>query len=197
MKNNILTSSKVILLSSLLVGGLAISSTFANEDETSKYERKSLERAEWANKTQEERKQIRLEKQAEKELIKEAILNGDYSKFVELTKDKPISKKVTEENFAEFQEKVKLREEKRGNREEEKELVKEAVKNGDYAKFVELTKDKPIAEKITEENFPKLQELFEAKEKVRALSEELGLEKIKKGKKGGKKNRKNEYNRNN
>lgn len=154
----------------------------------------------------------RAEHKARREAVKAALEANDYEAFKVAVGDGKLSEYVTADNFNRF---VALYEAfKNGDREtaeairaelnlperkhhkkkhnkvspEVRSQIKEAIKNGDYAAFQEATKDNPkIQEKITAENFAKLQELHQAiesgdTEKVRELKSEL---KIKPGKKRG------------
>ena len=63
---------------------------------------------------------------------------------------------------------------------ENHEQIEEALTNGDYNTFKELTKDAPFADKLTEEVFSKLQEAHVLRqagkhEEARAIMESLGI----------------------
>jgi len=111
------------------------------------------------------------------EEAKEALEAGDYEAFVEAFDGKAI----TEEQFEKMVEKHAEMSEKRAEMEEIKEEIEAALEAGDYDAWVEaINQIEPtpkIAEKITEENFDTFVELYEAKQRVKELSEELGLEK--------------------
>ena len=69
---------------------------------------------------------------------------------------------------------------KHGRHHQDREAVKEAIENNDYEAFLEVTKDHPFAEDITEEKFTVLVEIHELREAgdfeaARALAEEAGL----------------------
>lgn len=115
-----------------------------------------------------------------------AIETGDYNIWREAVGDRPITEKITEENFSKFVEMHNLIEE--GNFEEARaigeelgvkgpkgkdmrgdcigkgnfmknhEAAREAMDAGDYMAWLEAVEGSPIAEKISEENFSKLVE---------------------------------------
>ena len=143
--------------------------------------------------------------------VKAAVEAGDYATFASLVVDTPLAKNVTEENFDKFVEAHTLmqagdfegakaiREElgfktkprgqfKHERNAENKEIVFEAIETGDYSAWKEAVGDRPIAEKITEENFSQLAEMHNLiqngdKEGAKAIAEELDIHK-KKGKFG-------------
>lgn len=105
--------------------------------------------------------------------ILDAIETGDYDAFVaahdEL--DKSPNRMLTEERFNEIVE-----------RHNQQFLVDEAIEAGDYGAWLEAVSELPhgadMAELITEDDFSKLIELHEAKETVRELSSELGIDEL-------------------
>jgi len=144
------------------------------------------------------------------QVIREAMDEGNYAKWQELTKDHPMAQKIdTIEKFNKLKEgheamksgdtekakqigeelglpeKGARADHKRGLKEGQAE-VKAAVEAGDYQKFQEATQDKKIAEFIdTEEKFNRMVEAHEAMksgdhDKAKGIKEELGFP----GKKG-------------
>ncbi len=99
------------------------------------------------------------------EAAKEALENNDYTAFVEA-----ISKEITEERFEQMVERF-----------ENRQAVQQALEAGDYDAWVKAIESRPkITDVITEENFPKLVEMHEARqqgdfETAKATAEELGL----------------------
>ena len=59
---------------------------------------------------------------------------------------------------------------------EKREAVEQALEANDFTAFQEAAQNTPLADRITQENFTKFQELHSLKEQVRILEEELGLE---------------------
>lgn len=138
-----------------------------------------------------------------------ALAEGNFQAWKELVGERPIAEKITEENFDAFVELHEAVEENdtekvqalrnelglpergkgmrgmgghalgRGNS-ENREAIEAAMEHGDYDAWKALVADKPIAGKITEENFAtfsKLREAMEAhdEEQVEVLRKELGL----------------------
>jgi len=82
-------------------------------------------------------------------------------------------------------------EEKRAERKAKMEVVKTALDNNDYQAWLEAVSGTPMAEEVTEDEFPRLIEAHnlaqEGKallEQSREIREEIGLKPFKKGKKG-------------
>lgn len=74
----------------------------------------------------------------------------------------------------------------KGERGERNPEVKEALENGDYETFKELTADAPFADEIDEDTFEQLVEAHEYRvagdhESARAIMEELGINKFHRG----------------
>jgi hypothetical protein len=121
--------------------------------------------------------------------IQKAFENQDYASFIESTK----KTQLTEEEFAQI---ITKKEEKKANREE----IKNAIKNGDYQTWktlAEETNRSPMLDIITEDNFSKLQELHTAKEAgdfdtMQKIHEELGVD-IGYGRKANNKKRRGGY----
>lgn len=79
--------------------------------------------------------------------------------------------------------------EQRQEMREHHEAVKEAIASNDYATFAELTADKPMADKITAENFSQLVKMHQLmedgdKEGARDIADELGLKGPRRGRRG-------------
>jgi len=120
------------------------------------------------------------------EAMIEAIDNQDYNSWKELVGYNPITEKITEENFAKFvearqlmkdgkyEEAKILREElgiqdmreggcgfmgkgHKGNDEDHEDVI-HAIENNDYEAWKTLMAGKPMADKITQENFNKMVE---------------------------------------
>ncbi|MBT7903607.1 hypothetical protein HN587_07120 [Candidatus Woesearchaeota archaeon] len=108
--------------------------------------------------------------------LQNALDTGDYTTYLDSFEesDLPFMKyKLTEDQFNE-------RVVKHEQRDDHREQVKAAVESGDYETWNSLVieKNPEMAEKITSDNFDKLQELHELKEQARELAEELGLDEL-------------------
>ena len=119
------------------------------------------------------------------EEVREAVENGDYEAFAELTVGTPLADRVTSDNFDKFVEAHNLMKEghfegakaireelgfpvkpngkhqMRGNgrKGEKNPAVIEAIEAGDYGAWKEAIGDKPIAEQISEEDFSQFVEM--------------------------------------
>jgi len=115
-----------------------------------------------------------------RQAMKEVLENNDYEAFQELTANKPFAKEITEKDFENMQKVHSLmkegkieeakalrqelglpgKHEKMANRRANKFMrnpeIKQAIADNDFQAFQELTADKPMAEKITQEDFGKM-----------------------------------------
>lgn len=98
-----------------------------------------------------------------KEAIKKAIEEKDYDTWEGLMQED-----INEEHFNTLVE-----------RNEKRKAVRDALDSCDYDGWLEavlnMERQPPFVDKITEENFPTFCELHQAKKQVRKLSEELGF----------------------
>lgn len=115
--------------------------------------------------------------------VNTAIENNDYDAFVKAVEESGNSvllSEFDEEKFNELVENHNERIEQRALMEETREKIEAALESSDFSDWYAAIQDcshvEQLTESITEDNFDKYVELHEAKEKVRALSEELGLE---------------------
>lgn len=144
--------------------------------------------------------------QEHRDEMKQSLNNKDYDAWKSLLADKVSEDKLTEENFnnhlqmhelmlsGDFEGAKALAEElgfpMRKMKSRDKMFnseIKQALENGDYDTWSELTADQPIAEIITADNFDQLVKLHQLKqagdiEEAKALAEELGLDELGHGK---------------
>ncbi len=97
--------------------------------------------------------------------VETAITNKDYTWFIAAHTQYKVNTSVTQEQFDAMI-----------ARRENAQQSLTALKNWDYATWKSLNKDTPIIEKITTEaQFKKLQEMEAYKEKMDAISKDLGI----------------------
>jgi len=136
------------------------------------------------------------------EAVKEAFDNHDYQAWLELMQDRPIVDKINGADFTKLVEAHELRQQgdfqeaktimkelgvkhpgakmhmKKGLHysPERKEAVKTALDNNDYAAWLKAVgEDSPMAEKINENNFPRLVEAHGLIEQGVKIMQELGI----------------------
>ena len=153
------------------------------------------------------------EKQEQRQEVKLAIENNDYEAWQKTKGTCPFAEKITEENFDKFAEmhnlkkdnkfdeakiiaeELGIKKEKHFNKKgsfcknsEQKEAIKEAIENNDYATWKELDVKCPFADKITVDNFSKFAEMHNLKkdgkfDEAKIIAEELGIERFGKNRK--------------
>ncbi|MFA5352186.1 MAG: hypothetical protein WC304_02805 [Candidatus Gracilibacteria bacterium] len=111
--------------------------------------------------------------------IEKAMDANDYATWKSLLPTQ-MQSSVTEAKFQEMIAKHKEMETKRAEMETHRSAVEAAITAGDYDTWkAEVTKydsNSPMLEKITADNFSKLQEMNTYREKVQAIEKDLGIE---------------------
>lgn len=140
----------------------------------------------------------RMETETRTQLM-EIFQNKDYASFMDMFEGTKITERLnTQEAFdaiadkivakqAERGERIEDREEKQTEREDHRaemeanhEAMATAIEAGDYTTWAELAPEQMTEIIDSEAKFEKLQELHELREKARVISEELGLNNIRK-----------------
>lgn len=111
-----------------------------------------------------------------------ALEAGDYNGYVLAMKARNenfVDNEVTQERFEAITERYQQRLARQEQREANRAVLEEAMDQGydAWIQAVNTLENKPwVADQVTEENFDQFVELHNAREQVRTISEELGLE---------------------